>query len=377
MGKSWIKISCKDQVLKITEAPVVAAGGLNEVYIEFTFCQKWDGFAKTATFYRDEEEAYYAVLDENDTCIVPWEVCFESGTFYIGVFGVKDEIRRTTNVVKYKVRKGAITENMIPSNPSPQVYEQIMSEIGKIAYIRACNYSVEINEAGVLTYSLDDSPFTGGDPKVGDLFVTANGFVCHVDDASYGDTDATIQYSLVANIKGDPGTIDTSDFYTKDSPPTAAEVGARPNTWTPTAHEIGAVPKEIKVNNKQLSGDIIIDASDVNAVPVTRVINGKELSSDITLSASDVGARPNNWIPTASEVGALPKSGGTMTGNLDMDKKRVTNVAEPTEDADAVPKQYVDNRTLVASDPNNDGHVVLSYGAVIDGSLPSAEGVNF
>ena len=132
MGKSVIRVSCADQVLKITEAPVVAAGGLNEVSVEFSFCQKWDGFVKTATFYRDEEEVYYAILDENDTCLIPWEVYYDEGTFYFGVFGEKDDIRRTSNVVKYKVKKGAITSDMMPSNPTPGAYEQIIKMIEEL-----------------------------------------------------------------------------------------------------------------------------------------------------------------------------------------------------------------------------------------------------
>lgn len=63
---------------------------------------------------------------------------------------------------------------------------------------------------------------------------------------------------------------------------TAAEVGARPATWTPSA-------------------------SDVGAVPTSRTVNGKALSSNITLSASDVGARASTWMPTAVDVGALPQ----------------------------------------------------------------------
>ena len=132
MGKSEIRVSCNDQVLKITDAPVLAAGGLNEVRVIFSFCEKWVGFVKTAIFYRDEEEVYYAVLDENDTCIVPWEVCYEEGAFYFGVFGERDSIRRTSNVVKYKVRKGAINPDMMPSEPSPGVYDQFLTEIAKI-----------------------------------------------------------------------------------------------------------------------------------------------------------------------------------------------------------------------------------------------------
>lgn len=71
----------------------------------------------------------------------------------------------------------------------------------------------------------------------------------------------------------------------------AADVGARASTWTPTA-------------------------SDVGAVPTTRKVNGKALSADITLSASDVGARPSTWTPTASDVGALPVENPEFSGTL-------------------------------------------------------------
>lgn len=65
------------------------------------------------------------------------------------------------------------------------------------------------------------------------------------------------------------------------------------NQWqTVTPANIGAVPTGRKVNNKPLSSDISLGASDVGAVPTGRTVNGKALSSDITLNASDVGAAP-------------------------------------------------------------------------------------
>lgn len=41
-------------------------------------------------------------------------------------------------------------------------------------------------------------------------------------------------------------------------------------------------------------------------VPQSRTINGKGLSSDISLTAQDVGARSNTWTPSAADVGAQP-----------------------------------------------------------------------
>jgi hypothetical protein len=52
--------------------------------------------------------------------------------------------------------------------------------------------------------------------------------------------------------------------------PTAAQVGARPNTWTPTADEVGARPKTW------------------------------------TPTAEEVGARADDWLPTPAEIGARP-----------------------------------------------------------------------
>ena len=60
------------------------------------------------------------------------------------------------------------------------------------------------------------------------------------------------------------------------------------------------VDKTTTINNKALSGNISLGASDVGAVPTSRTVNGKALSGNITLSASDVKALPDTTtIPTA------------------------------------------------------------------------------
>lgn len=77
------------------------------------------------------------------------------------------------------------------------------------------------------------------------------------------------------------------------------------------------VPNTRTVNNKALSSNITLSASDVGAVPTSRTVNSKSLNSNITLSASDVGAVPtsrtvnnkalnSNITLAASDVGAIP-----------------------------------------------------------------------
>jgi hypothetical protein len=46
-----------------------------------------------------------------------------------------------------------------------------------------------------------------------------------------------------------------------------------------------------------------VTAEQISAVPTTRKVNGKTLNADISINASDVGARPNTWLPSASDVG--------------------------------------------------------------------------
>lgn len=62
------------------------------------------------------------------------------------------------------------------------------------------------------------------------------------------------------------------------------------------------VPTTRKVNNKPLSSDITLGASDVGAVPATRTVNNKALSSNISLSASDVGAATPGYVDQQNEA---------------------------------------------------------------------------
>lgn len=117
------------------------------------------------------------------------------------------------------------------------------------------------------------------------------------------------------------------------------------NTWqTVTPANIGAVPTTRKVNNKALSADITLSYSDVGAaneqhnhsadeissgtlpierggtnaststqalenlggVPKTRTVNNKALSSDISLTASDIGAANLNHSHTFSTLTSKP-----------------------------------------------------------------------
>ena len=135
---STIKIQCIDQTLTLTHTPVIASGGVSEDYVQFSFCSQWDGFAKTAVFWRSEEEAYHVLLDDTGTGLIPAEVLVEDGVLHFGVFGVNaDQVRRTSEVLHYTVCQGAYVEGSQPADPTPSIYEQLLASYAEAMHMVA------------------------------------------------------------------------------------------------------------------------------------------------------------------------------------------------------------------------------------------------
>ena len=112
----------------------------------------------------------------------------------------------------------------------------------------------------------------------------------------------------VTSFKGRKGAVTPQNGdYTADM------VGARPNTWTPSASDVGAVPTSRTVNGKALTTNISLAAGDVGAVPTSRTVNGKALSSNVTLNASDVNAAPEYTYGTTDlTAGSSALATGTL-----------------------------------------------------------------
>ena len=117
--------------------------------------------------------------------------------------------------------------------------------------------------------------------------------------------------------------------------------------------------KRIKLPNVTESYDIY-DPSAVHSV-------NNKTGTEITLSATDIGlgnvdnvkqyssTNPPPYPVTsvngrtgpvtlgANDIGALPLTGGIMSGIIDMNGAKITNVGTPTEAQDAVNKAYADS----------------------------------
>lgn len=131
---SNILVAVDEQNLHITEAPKIAAQGVNENYLVFSFDPTWTGFGKVALFYReeDEETVYESAIDENGYAVIPYEVTADDGKICFGVAGVKENIVYTSEILTYKIVKGIYTAGSESQPPSPGIYAQMLAAIGSV-----------------------------------------------------------------------------------------------------------------------------------------------------------------------------------------------------------------------------------------------------
>lgn len=175
--RTVINVRCKDQILSYIKMPLVTSGNINEDKIKFEFCPMWDGFTKTAVFYRNEADVYHVLLEEDNSCLIPPEVLTTPGTLHFGVFGVLDDRVRTSEVIQYTVKRGAITEATKISDPTPDIYTQILTTIK--------NMKDEIENNSITTEHLADGAVTP--EKLSQIYATED----YVDNKFVVDSMAT------------------------------------------------------------------------------------------------------------------------------------------------------------------------------------------
>lgn len=124
-----IKLKVIDENIEFTSSPPVYSGDVNTIATRFEFGQGWDGFGKTAVFYREIDKPFRVMLDVNNECYIPHEVMETDGRFFFGVFGVKDNKIKTSEVVFYDIGQGImVNTGIVP--PTEEVWQQILSMYG-------------------------------------------------------------------------------------------------------------------------------------------------------------------------------------------------------------------------------------------------------
>ncbi len=157
------------------------------------------------------------------------------------------------------------------------------------------------------------------------------------DKGNPGDP-ATMQSFAVDYMGSDSGTITPSGSWL----PTVPAIAQGKYLWTRTTIQFNTGSPVVAYSVSRYGIDGSGAVSTVNQV-------APDPNGNVSLTAENVGARPNTWTPSAEDVGALPTSGGTMTGPLSMGGNKITGLGSPTANTDAVSKEYVNSLTVRSS----------------------------
>ena len=128
-----IELFAKNEVLELVTSPTVSSGDINEVELYVEFGEEWQGLAKVAVFFNDEFKEPFERLLENGRCKVPNEVLKNHVPFFFGIRGAKNDILKTTDIVKYTVTKGVPA---IIKDVNLDIYQQILAGYANLEDIK-------------------------------------------------------------------------------------------------------------------------------------------------------------------------------------------------------------------------------------------------
>ena len=141
----------RNQQIERLESNLVVSGSKNYLHAKFTFTKEWNGLTKTAVFKREEDEEGYLVVLNNDVALIPWEVLQNEGIFYVSVFG-GDLI--TVNKARVIVEESGYIDGGQPSDPTPDVYNQLTTHIDTKQDKLTAGYGIDITSDSVISSTI-------------------------------------------------------------------------------------------------------------------------------------------------------------------------------------------------------------------------------
>lgn len=182
----------QNQILTRRDNNKVVRDSQNYLYAKLTCSEDWSG-EKTMVFKGSSGDAYNVLLDDEDTCLVPWEV-LTAERIYVSAF-CGDLI--TANVVRIDTIKSGYEIGKESRIPTPDIYNQI---IEKINDIEQGTVDPEV-VAQIVDEYLQDKDFVTED----DVEAIVATYVTEHKDELKGDTGATGPQGP-QGPQGEPGT---------------------------------------------------------------------------------------------------------------------------------------------------------------------------
>lgn len=123
-----LKFKLEGQLLSKQNEVVISAGDENADKCIFEFDNSWSNLVKTAVFYQEKDAVQYAVLGDDNTCLIPAPAMQYDKTLFIGVFGVGGSVTLTSTVVTVEILEGATTGITLNLEPSDDVFLAIVAQ---------------------------------------------------------------------------------------------------------------------------------------------------------------------------------------------------------------------------------------------------------
>lgn len=121
-----IKIVYSGAEVRGTKQTTIVAGSVESVYAEFVFDSVWDKYAKKAIFMAGNT-VKQVMLDDTNTCKVPWEVLTTAGTLVIGVIGQYETEIFPSLKATFSISYGYGSEGDAPAEPTQDLYDEIVT----------------------------------------------------------------------------------------------------------------------------------------------------------------------------------------------------------------------------------------------------------
>lgn len=201
-----LHLICQGQFATLSVTPSMFSGSVGVHTLSVEFDEAWNGYEKIGVFYVDINDPYFAIMEENK-CIIPHEVMVKRSKLNIGIMGRLGEKVFTSQIVRVDVGQGALTSDLQPSDPTPDLWQQLLQRYDQI--IATVNQSYQDQEQFVQDTTADLNEFkTEWNNKANGALDEVAGAIQNVNDAL-----SSLQLTFIDMDGGDPFTdFETGDF---------------------------------------------------------------------------------------------------------------------------------------------------------------------
>lgn len=114
-------LTAQKNKLIMNQRDPLTSGMVNTASVCFEFSTDWDGLTRTAVFEAGEERRV-VVLDEDNACVIPWEVLTKPGiSLMTGVYGTRGDevVLPTVRTSLGTILQGVSSGGEAPGPPDP------------------------------------------------------------------------------------------------------------------------------------------------------------------------------------------------------------------------------------------------------------------